>query len=119
MENILKRFLSLNASRTEKTETKVSPQLPKTNSPVEGPQDPRGGSISRQSSIDQDQNFYLMWVWPSLFFLPKHVAAYASIHTHTKQSFSIQRTTSVMKFLFWYFLFQSRLLERQVQVKFW
>lgn len=63
MENILKRFLpSSNASNNEKTETKASPQNnfdAKNNNMITTQPNSRSG-MKRQTSIDQDQNFYLM-----------------------------------------------------------
>lgn len=66
MENIFKRFLSSNVSSdNEKAETKASPQsnlgtkMMPNNSVMTTPQNPRNG-MKRQTSIDQDQNFYLM-----------------------------------------------------------
>lgn len=66
MENIFRRFLSSNATGgNEKAETKASPQnnlgtkMMPNNSVMTTPQNPRNG-MKRQTSIDQDQNFYLM-----------------------------------------------------------
>lgn len=65
MDNIFKRILTTNVSTNEKTETKTSPQNNQASKPmmpnngVMTSQSPRN-LIKRQSSVDQDQNFYLM-----------------------------------------------------------
>lgn len=67
MDNIFRRILTKQSSNDEKTETKTSPQ----NNQVSKPMMPNNGVITsqsprnfikRQSSVDQDQHFYLMWV---------------------------------------------------------